>query len=124
MIAFHQNLIPYRSILVILAFCEPSNPFRIWNESKEKFFSDFRRRNSRSLINGNDLQSDSVAETYVLNEIQNLLREMTSNLDLKQLSLLKVPSYFAFVAFDENLKHKTTINGRASIPTSRNLTKF
>ena len=59
---------------MILAFCEPSNPFRIWNESMEKFLPDFRRRNMSSLANGNDLQSDSVAETYALNEIQNSLR--------------------------------------------------
>ena len=56
--------------------------------------------------NGNDLQSDSVAEINVLNEIQNSLREMAGNLDLEQLGLSKVPSDFSFVAFDEILKPK------------------
>ena len=91
---------------MILAFCEPSNPFRTWNESKEKFFADFHRRNTRSLDNGNDSQSDSVAKTYFINEIQNSLREMTGNVDLEQLGFSKLPSNFSFVVFDESFEPK------------------
>ena len=89
---------------MILAFCEPSDPLRICNESKEKLLIDFRRRNTSSFGNGNDFQSDSVAESYVPNEIQSSLREMTGNMDLKQLGLPRIPSDFSYVAFDESLK--------------------
>ena len=91
---------------MILAFCEPSNPFHIWNEIKEKFLADFRRRSISSLGNVNDLQRDSLTETYVLNEIQNSFREMTGNLDLEQLAIPKIHSDFSFIASDERLKPK------------------
>ena len=90
----------------ILAFREPSNPFRIWNEPKEKFLVDFRRRKTSSFGIGNDFQSDSVAESYVLNKIQNSLRKMTGNLDFEKFGPSKIPSDFSFIAFDESLKPK------------------
>ena len=72
---FLSNFDPLTEVFaVILAFCEPSNPFRIWNESKEKVLADFPIRNTKSFGNGNDFQGDSVAESYVLNEIQNSFR--------------------------------------------------
>ena len=40
---------------------------------------------------GSNLQSDSGAETYVLNEIQSSLQEMTGNLDLDKLGLPTTP---------------------------------
>lgn len=52
---------------------------------------------------GNYLETDSVAETFVLNVIQNSFREMTQNLVFEQLGLPKLPSNFSFVAFDESL---------------------
>ena len=59
---------------------------------------------ANSLDNGNDLQSDSVAETHVLKEIQISLQQLTRNLDLDQVVLLTIPSDFCFVAFGASLK--------------------
>ena len=49
---------------IIMAFCEPASPRRIWERTKHFIIADFRRRRPGAFPN------DARAEEYVLSEIQ------------------------------------------------------
>ncbi len=80
---FSSNFDPLTEVFaVILAFCEPSYPLGIWNETKEKFSTYYRIRNMNAFLETEALRDDVFAENCVLNEIHDSLREINSNLDL------------------------------------------
>ena len=66
---------------IIMAFFEPSNPLRIWERTKNLIIPDFRKRNAGLVVN------DGLVADYVLNQIQNLLIEVSPALSLKSLNL-------------------------------------
>ena len=73
---------------VIFAFCKPSNPLRIWNETREKCLTDFRRRNVNSFLETEALRDDAFSEKIFLNDIKDSPHETRSELDLQKVVLL------------------------------------
>ena len=66
---------------IIMGFCEPSNPLRIWERTKNLKIADFRKRNAGVVLN------DGLAADYVWNEILNWFTEISPTLSLKSLNL-------------------------------------
>lgn len=74
--------------------------------------------------NGKDLQSDSVAETYAKNEIQNSKGEMTKNLNLEQLGFQTITSECFPLPLMRVRSQNKMMSAKSSIPTSRNAMKI
>ena len=73
------------AVFIIMAFCEPSNPLRIWERTKNLMIQDFRRRHTGMVLN------DGLSEDNVLNEIQNSLTEINPSLSWKSLNPPRPP---------------------------------
>ena len=77
-------LLKFRSLngafLIIVAFCDPSNPLRIWERTKNLMIPDFRRRHTGMVLN------EGLSEDNVLNEIQSSLTDLNPSLSLKSLN--------------------------------------
>ena len=72
--SFASHFVPLSHVFAtILAYCDPSDPLRLWNEHKSLFISDIRLRH-RGL--NTSLRSDETALAYVLLEVQESLKEM------------------------------------------------
>ena len=70
---------------IIMAFCEPASPRRIWERSKHFVITDFRRRHPGAF------PSDNVVDEYVLNEIQTSLSEISPALAPEPFNLPRAP---------------------------------
>ena len=100
--SFSSNFDPLTEVFaVILAFCEPSNPLRIWNEAKENCLTDYRRRNVNAFLETEALKDDLFAENCVLNGIHDSLSEIKSNLGLEKVGLPKISIDISTIDFNE-----------------------
>ena len=70
---------------IIMAFCEPASPRRIWERIKHFIITDFRRRHPGAF------QNDNFVEEYVLNEIRTSLYKISPVLTLEPFNIPRAP---------------------------------
>ena len=99
---------------IIMAFCEPANPLRIWEKTKHQMIADFRRRHIGEYL------TDELAEAYVLNEIQNSLREISPSLSFKSLNLPVPPEHSYHIDTESTEPVPTTENIESVMSSTKN----
>ena len=81
--AFSSNFEPLTSIFAtIIGLCEPSDPRGLWHKNLMNIIEDLRRRHIGVPEAVKLLQDDQDAAQYVLQEVQDVLKDMKGHLTL------------------------------------------
>ena len=86
--AFATSFEPLTAVFsTILAFCEPSNPLRLWNDNVQKFLFDIRKRYAGISEAYTILSDDHRAVEYAMREVHAFLLEVNPRFSVSDFGL-------------------------------------